>query len=430
MFLKSCISAGAGEKMQYLAHEFNDNTIRFVLRYPGRIDEKALSRAVRAVVASVDVLHASFIARHTSAYWHVNDDYEEADYFCAAEDAQPADRAVAASLQGIAPNGKVQLHCTLVQNAQEAVLALRISHLCVDGGDGRYLLEKICEAYRLILERGSADALRVKNGSRAAEQMYEHLTSSEIRSLMKNPMTGVKTVYPFRDDAAGERRLIGCRIDRADMQRIRLHAKEKGASFNDVLLAACYQTLAETEGIGRHQPVSVMSMMDLRRYCPQGESEGLCNMAGSMPTALREGVPENFEDTLALVCAQTQRFKEEPLAGMEGLPLLHGAARTLPLNLLLRVAGRIYANMSVGVTNLGNILCEPLRLGVVIPEEGLFGGPLKKKPNMQLSVASFDGKCILCVVGEYTQRDAEQLEETLKAIKGKMLRFAQTEAIK
>ncbi len=424
MFLKSCIHAGAGEKMQYLAHEFNDNTIRFVLRYPGRIDEKILSQAVRAVVGSVDVLHASFIARHTSAYWRVNDDCREADYFTYIESADPAGAAVEASLQGIAIEGKAQLHCTLAQNDKEAALAVRISHLCVDGSDGKYLLEKICEAYQL-LRKGGTEALQVKNGSRAAEQMYEHLNSREVLSLMKNPMTGVKTLYPFRDEAPGERRLIGCRISREEMQAIRRRAKARGASFNDVLLAACYQVLAEDVGPG--QPVSVMSMMDLRRYCPQGESEGLCNMAGSMPTALREGVPESFEETLALVCAQTQRFKEEPLAGMEGMPILHGAAKRLPLGLLLRVVGRIYAHMSVGVTNLGNIACEPLRLGDLLPEEGLFGGPLKKKPNMQLSVASFDGRCVICVVGEYTKHDAGQLQETLTKIKQKMTRFAQTE---
>ena len=32
--------AGAGEKTQYIVHEFNDNTIRFVLRYPGIVEAR------------------------------------------------------------------------------------------------------------------------------------------------------------------------------------------------------------------------------------------------------------------------------------------------------------------------------------------------------------------------------------------------------
>ena len=424
MFLKSYMLAGAGEKMQYLAHEFNDNTIRFVLRYPGRVRGDVLMRAVGTVVERIDVLHASFIARHTTALWHVNREITPGDYFTCVEAQDSADVAVQAALTGISPDAKAQLHCTLVQGENESILALCISHLCVDGGDGKYLPEKICEAYNLLLQEGNAAALQIKNGSRAAEQMYAHLNSKEVRSLLKNPMTGVKTLYPFRDDAQGERRLVGCMIERSEMERIRHRAREKGASFNDALLAACYQVISRMEGMDPSSPVSVMSMVDLRRYCPQGESEGLCNMAGSMPTALREGVPDCFEDTLQLVCAQTKRFKEEPLAGMEGLPLLHGAARALPLSLLLRIAGRVYAHMSVGVTNLGNIRCNPLRLGEYVPDEGMFGGPLKKKPNVQLSVASFDGKCALCVLGEYTQSDAAQLQETLEKIKETLLTFA------
>ena len=39
--------AGAGEKFQYLMHDYNDNTIRFVLRYPGIIDPDALCAAMK-----------------------------------------------------------------------------------------------------------------------------------------------------------------------------------------------------------------------------------------------------------------------------------------------------------------------------------------------------------------------------------------------
>jgi len=255
--------------------------------------------------------------------------------------------------------------------------------------------------------------------------MYADVSPRELRSLIKNPMTGVKTMYPFLDDEEGAARLVMCRMEKEETQRVKARAREKGATFHDALLAACYQVLAHMDGAEPRAPISIMSMMDLRRHCLQGESEGLCNLSGSMPTVLREGVPDTFEDTLLQITAQTKRFKTEPLAGMEGLPLLHGAAKTLPLSLLLKVAGRIYAHMSVGVTNLGNMDCTPLQLGQSCPTEGLFGGPLKKKPNMQISAASFDGRCVLCVVGSYTEKDAAQLQKTLEEIKAVLLAFAQ-----
>ena len=69
-FMKDYIPAGAGEKMQYMVHPFNDNTIRFLLRYPGHIQADVLKEAVRALVGSVDVLHASFVAGKLGAKWH------------------------------------------------------------------------------------------------------------------------------------------------------------------------------------------------------------------------------------------------------------------------------------------------------------------------------------------------------------------------
>lgn len=40
------ISAGTGEVMQYLVHDYNDNTIRFLLRYEGFLDAEALCAAL------------------------------------------------------------------------------------------------------------------------------------------------------------------------------------------------------------------------------------------------------------------------------------------------------------------------------------------------------------------------------------------------
>ena len=49
--------AGGGERAQYLLREYNDNTIRFVLHYPGLVDPDVLRQAAKAVIESVDVLN-------------------------------------------------------------------------------------------------------------------------------------------------------------------------------------------------------------------------------------------------------------------------------------------------------------------------------------------------------------------------------------
>ena len=122
--------AGAGEKVQYIVHEFNDNTIRVVLYYPGIVDADVLCATVKAVVESVDILHASFATDSISAYWHVNQEYDESNYFQFVEtEANPYITASSLALLPVEPEGKVQLRCCLVQSGSDSAVMLSISHL-------------------------------------------------------------------------------------------------------------------------------------------------------------------------------------------------------------------------------------------------------------------------------------------------------------
>lgn len=417
--------AGTGEKMQYLAHDFNDNTIRFILHYPDIVRSDLLCAAAKALADSVSILHSSFLAGNLTAYWHVNQTYEENDYFTLIEvEDDPMEPAIRAALRAIDPADRVQFHCTLVQGRGESVLTLTLSHLCVDGGDGKYLLKKLVEGYNLLAASGTAALLAVKNGNRTAEQVYENLNSKEILSLLKNPISSVKTSFPFPTEDAGELHMVGVKIPRAVMAAARLRAKECGATVNDVLLAACYRGYGALPEADASAPLSVMSMMDLRRHCTNGESEGLCNMSGTLPTTLNEGVQGSFETTLKQVAEQTRAAKNNPLAGLEGMPLIHYATRTTPLWLILKVSEKVYGSFSIGLTNLGNLSGDELTLADIAPDDGVFGGPLKKKPGMQISAISLDGSCALSVFGEYTETDGALLQRMLDNMAGEIAEYA------
>lgn len=417
--------AGAGEKTQYVVHDFNDNTIRFVLHYPGLVNADTLCAAAKALIESVDILHSSFFTDHIGAYWHVNKEYEESSYFQFIEtEGDPDVTACSLSLLPVTPDSRTQLRCCLVQSKTASSVALNISHLCVDGGDGKYLLNKLAEAYCMIAATGSAEGLEVKNGSRAAEQAYENVNTKDFLSLLKNPISTVKSVFPYPTEESGRLRIVKAVIPEPVMTAARKRAKAEGATANDLLLTACYYAYAALTEADAASPMSIMSMMDLRRHCENGESEGLCNMSGSLPTTLTDGVQESFSDTLTQISIQTNAAKENPLAGLEGLPLVHGATRVLPMGLLLQVAGKVYGSMSIGLTNLGNISCESLKLGALTPDGGFFGGPLKKKPAMQISAISLDGACSLSVVGQYTEKDAASLQTMLSCLAGEITKYA------
>lgn len=424
--LPKIFPAGAGEKVQFLAHDFNDNTVRFVLRYPGILDPDIMQKAAAALVNSVDVLHASFIPGNVGAYWKVHADIDGDAFFTLVEtDKDPVDLAQQAALIPILPSDQAQLHCTLVCGKEESAVTLNISHLCVDGGDGKYLLYKLAEAYELIRKTGGTKGLEVKNGNRATSQMYEELTPKDYLALIKMPISGEKTGFPFPEEDSGEPRIVTCSISSSVMKAARGRAKEVNATVNDILLTACYRAYAHISESAADEAVSVMSMMDLRRHCKGGESDGLCNMSGFLPTTLKDGVRGDFIEVLEEIASQTREAKENPLAGMDGMPLIHTAVMTTPLRLLLEVMEKVYGSLSIGLTNLGNFSCEPLTMDGLYPSGGLFGGPLKKKPAMQVSAASFDGTAVLCCISECGEEDAALLQRMLNLMAQEVIEFAQ-----
>lgn len=407
--------AGGGERAQYLVHQFNDNTIRFVLNYPGLVDPDVLRAAARAVVESVDILHGTFFTDSLSAYWNINKEVEETSYFAYIRtEGDPAVTAYSLALLPVHPEGKAQLVCRLVQSGQASAVAVSISHLCVDGGDGKYLLAKLVEAYNRILESGTAEGLEIKNGNRAPEKVYEKLGVKDFKELISNPLSGEKTVFPYPDEEPGMVRLARAVIPAEVMTAARKKAKAVGSTANDLLVTAFYYAYASLPGVDGSAPMSVSSMMDLRKHCKDGESEGLANMSGALPTTLENGLLGSFDETLAEITRQNTAAKEDPLAGLKGMPIMHGMVRAVPVWLLQMAIGKVYGSMSVGLTNLGNLPCQDFALGELVPNGGMMGGPLKKKPGMQVSVISFDGECVLSVVGQFTAGDEELLSLTLE----------------
>lgn len=426
--MKKTLPAGAGEKMQYIVHAFNDNTIRFLLHYPGSLRADLLKQAVFSLVSRIDVLHASFAAGRMNARWHIHTVCPDDCFTLLAVEDDPLEAGLEQALHPLSPSGAVQLCCILVQGAQSCVLVLLISHLCADGSDGKSLLQKLCEAYNLLFETGSCDRLDLKNGSRAVEQVYACLSRRERLKLLRDPRTNIRCVFPFPTAGVGRPVLLRRQIHASRMEKAHQKAKHMGATVNDLLLTACYYAYAETTGADWNSPVSILSMMDLRRHCEGGDSQGLCNLSGALSTALPEGVGSSFDETLRLIAEQTRISKNDPLAGLYGMPLLHSAAKGLPMALLLAVSKRLYGSMSLGMTNVGTIDCSTLQLGGLLPTEGWFGVPVKRKPGVQISIASFGGACSLGIWGYASDGDRPVLQQLQDGIADHVESFSKTES--
>ena len=124
-----------------------------------------------------------------------------------------------------------------------------------------------------------------------------------------------------------------------------MKAKTVGASVNDLLLTACYRSYAKTNHL--EGAMSVSGMVDLRQHCKDGTSEGLSNMSGGLSSSLEYASGDTFTDNLAEVARQTMEAKHDPLVGLDGIPMIHTATKTVPMWVLLKAAGIVYSSLSL-----------------------------------------------------------------------------------
>ena len=92
---------------------------------------------------------------------------------------------------------------------------------------------------------------------------------------------------------------------------------------------------------------------------------------------------------------------------------------------VLKIAAKhVYGSMAVGLTNLGVMKSEEFALGNLEPDKAVFGGPLKKKPAMQVSAITLGGTCMLSVAGEMTEKDATLVSQMLTKMHEELMEFA------
>lgn len=419
------IPAEIGEKAQYLARKAYDNTIRFALFYPGLLRPDLMERATVELTERIDILHASFNAGLYRAWWRVNWDFRPEDAFTArtvTEDLTQA--AYGAMLKPVPFDGELQLHCTLLTDGENSALVLTVGHMCADGGDARYLLEKLLELYNCLEKQGDPASVVLKNGTRNPEQCCRHLTIRDRLSLYRRPAGGAKTEYVFPDDDPGSPRILSEELPARLLTAARQKGKAYGASVNDLLLTAFYRSAAKQLALPEGTAMGIQSTMDLRRYAPSGDSLGVSNLSGSMSTSLEAGVRGSFADTLKEVAAQTRQIKEDRLAGMYDFPMMSQVFRLLPFTAVETLGARVYGSATMSLTNLGALDPEKLKAGELLPDHVIFGAHLKQKPALQIAAIGLNGAITLCTATCCTDVDEAAVRELYARFRQELEEFA------
>lgn len=227
-----------GDQLQYLTHEFNDSTIRFVVKYAGVIDAKRLQKAMQILIEGIDILHSTFVVGTWGTKWITNQSYSlkdamtinkiSGDVFAAAKKA---------ALKPVAYSNSVQIRCDLFCNQSESAIAFLVGHMCADGRDAVYLLEKLVEIYNQISLKKTEEKVELKNGSRLLDQCYwtkPDMLSFKLNKVVKDKVKEISSRYEYGTKESGKPCMVEHIISREVISNIK--HKMSHATVNDIIL--------------------------------------------------------------------------------------------------------------------------------------------------------------------------------------------------
>lgn len=408
--MSNTIKAEMWDRMQFLFRNYYDRMVHAKLVYEGSFNMSALKNAMLYMVEKAPVLHSSFNTTVIEPYWK-KEDYV-IDDIVSCERVADASAAADEWLLGVIPyDNNVQIKLAVFEDDKHSVLALRVNHMCMDGGDLKYFLATLCENYTNI-ELGNYAALKMKDGSRSYDQVYSKLEGEELKSaknLYKNISKSEDKVYfPWSESSSEDvNKIVRRELDEQTFATLKTVAKKMGVTINDAIMACVFRALYELCGLKDEDSLTVSCAIDLRKHIVEGGlNGGLTNHTAWMAVrTMSKG--DSLQDTIVNVIRSTKGFKRDKFMGLYSLPLLKLAYTILPHDVAEMAIKIGYDNPLIAVSNIGLLDDKRLTPSGLRLVDGFMSGAVKYKPFFLMSITTLLNRVTLSTAIRGNQRDVD-----------------------
>ena len=393
------IKAELWDKMQFLFRHYYDRMVHCVLYYDKPINIDILKQIIVWTVEKVPVLHSSFRYNAVEPYWETKD-YTIDDIVTVDLNCNDIEQSINDVIYECIPtDNNVQIKIGAFCDNNKSALAIIVNHMCFDGGDFKYFLYKLSENYNKLLNKNYN--LEIKQGSRSYDAVYTNLTDEERKiaeGLYKN-ISNVKDehTFPLTNDSKLDKTAIHRRKIPEDLfLKFKQIGKVMGVTVNDLILTFYITALYKIGNYSKQDSLAIPCMVDLRRYMEDSTKTGLTNHTGFMICNI-EKLGNDINDTLIQVIRSIHKNKSDKYMGLYSLPLLKLAYGIFPY-IISETAIRIgYLNPLIGMSNIGVLNINKLKLGNSNLIDGFMTGGVKYKPYMQLALTTIKNEITMTV---------------------------------
>lgn len=402
--MKKKLNAELWDKMHYLFRDFNDRMVHVELQYDYEINIETLKTVLICFFEKAPVFHSSFTDNKVSPYWTVKPyDINDVISVQSVDEEVLAEKTDEFLCQYIEPEADIQMKVAVFYHGGKSTLLIIENHMCMDGGDFKYFLKALCKNYNEYAEKG-VSPVDFRHGSRSYESVYNDFSNTEKRmakNLYKNINKKDDHKFPLTPDNITDKSFIARRkITAEKMLDLKASGKKRGATVNDMLVAAYFYSLYELAGFNPYDSVTISCAIDLRRHIRDVSDTGVTNHTAWMQCVIPQ-LGRNIFETLQYVVRSSNKFKKDKFMGLYGLPLLSLGYKIMPHAASEEIIKIGYSNPLLAMSNIGILEADKLSLDGHEPTDGFMSGAVKYKPYVLLSATTLRNATTLsmCVRG-------------------------------
>jgi len=297
----------------YVLSHAGEMVIQLEAAFPHRLDRERLEQSLHLVLDAEPVLGCRFDPSGELGRWH-RLTADERPGLVVTEDAAryEAERVAHFDLE----TGPALTACLLPEETGDRLL-LRVAHTVADAGAVKRIASLLASIYSRLDREPDYRPPPDLDGARDLDQVTRLLPWASrlpiLGSLIKDglaqsfgrPCQGLdlnsteRTGLEFLTRTVAEEQV-------ASLVELR---QRHDATINDVVLTAVFRALARVSDWNGATRLALNITSDLRRYLPDPEAAGICNLSGIETLSLGRRREDGFEQVLARVSARTRARK-------------------------------------------------------------------------------------------------------------------------
>lgn len=376
-----------------------------ILRLDGRLDFDRLVKAVRLSVDAEPVLGCRFVEGNPP-YWKRLENIDEV-MFCSLEEVPDPNTAVQRFLESpLDMDNDPKIKVKLIRSDEYDIVGIKANHACCDGTGIKEYVQLVSDIYSRLDGSGEAFVpIPSKRGRRDQDRLFKSLGITDPDSLWipGSDILIPTWAFPWRQGTSSTTRIAACRILPDQVDALSSYAKSRGATINDLILAAYYRAMLKMGQPVYGVPMGINLTIDLRRYLPDNKAEALRNFSGSVNAWLSMVENESFGETLSRVVYMMNDIKR----GYPGLQSAIGLERLEKISFkdvlaYYQVTARIgknrtkcpvyYGNRSIpSLSNIGILSKQLIKIGEVTVSDYYIIPPVVSAPGLLLVSNTYNG---------------------------------------